>query len=145
MSRTSKSALISLSHRSNRLSVASYIQKIQLWILPSTIWCSLCGLSNSSSTTDVLSLVESSYTPLTTNLTAQIATLNAQVQENSNHFMTLEDENADLRLKNRDLQEQVHRFMAIKYTLEQPCISRSCLTAIPMQHLVTPELKNSSS
>ena len=43
----------------------------------------------------------------TNNLAAQIATLTAQVQENFNHFMILENENVTLRVENRTLQKQV--------------------------------------
>ena len=44
---------------------------------------------------------------LTNDLTAQIVSMNAQVQENSNCFMTLENENAILHVQNQTLQEQV--------------------------------------
>ena len=78
-------------------------------------------------------MTESSDVPPTNNFVAQIAALTAQVQENSNHFMTLKkDKNAAPRLENQDLQKHIHRFIAIKHTLEQPRASRSRLTAIPM-------------
>ncbi len=38
---------------------------------------------------------------------AQIAALTAQVQENANKFLALEDENATLRRENRNLSERL--------------------------------------
>ena len=44
---------------------------------------------------------------------AQIATLTVQVQENTNKFLALEDENATLRCENHNLLE---RFSAVEIT-----------------------------
>ena len=61
--------------------------------------------------------------PSAPDFAAQIATLIAQVQENANKFLALEDENATLRRENCNLQVPVTH----------------------MQPLETPELGNSSS
>ncbi len=52
-------------------------------------------------------MVENANTSPTIDFAAQITALIAQVQKNSNRFMTLEDENMALRLENRTLQEQI--------------------------------------
>ena len=52
-------------------------------------------------------MVKSLDTSPTIDLAAYIASLTTQVQENNNPFITLEDENATLRVENRTLQEQV--------------------------------------
>ena len=41
------------------------------------------------------------------NFVAQITALTAQVQENANKFLALEDENATLRRENHNLSEQL--------------------------------------
>ena len=61
-------------------------------------------------------MAENLDTPLTIDLMAQIAVLTAQIQEISNKFMTLEVENATLRVEKRNLQEQVQRLAAIEST-----------------------------
>ena len=45
--------------------------------------------------------------PSSPDVAAQIAALTAQVQENVNRFLALEDENATLRHENRNLSEQL--------------------------------------
>ena len=70
---------------------------------------------------------------------AQIATLIAQVQENANKFLALEDENATLRRENRNLSE---RFSAVE-TTPRPKL-RFQVPVTNMQPLETPELGNSS-
>ena len=50
-------------------------------------------------------MVENVDTLLTNDLTTQITALIAQVQENSNRFMALEDKNTTLYGENRTLQE----------------------------------------
>ena len=53
-------------------------------------------------------MVENTDTPPSVpDFTAQIAALTAQVQENANKFLALEDENATLRRKNRNLSERL--------------------------------------
>ena len=71
---------------------------------------------------------------------AQIAALTAQVQENANKFLALEDENATLRRENRNLSE---RLSAVE-TTPHPEL-RFQVPVIHMQSLETPELGNSSS
>ena len=45
--------------------------------------------------------------PSAPDFTTQIAVLTAQVQENANRFLALEDKNATLRRENRNLSEQL--------------------------------------
>ena len=45
--------------------------------------------------------------PSVPDFTAQIAALTAQVRENANKFLALEDENATLRRENRNLSERL--------------------------------------
>ena len=52
--------------------------------------------------------------PFAPDFAAQIAALTAQVQENANKFLALEDENETLRLENRNLSE---RFSAVESML----------------------------
>ena len=63
-------------------------------------------------------MVENADTSPTINFATQIAALIAQVQENSNRFMTLEDENMALRLENRTLQDQNQWLLAVESTLQ---------------------------
>ena len=49
-------------------------------------------------------MAENTYTPPSaSDFVAQIAALTAQVQENANRFLALEDENTTLRRENRNL------------------------------------------
>ena len=51
-------------------------------------------------------MAENTYIPPSSpNFTAQIATLTAQVQENANRFLALEDENTNLYHENYNLSE----------------------------------------
>ena len=52
-------------------------------------------------------MAESSDAPLDFDLTAQIAALTKQAQENSNRLMALEEDNMMLRRENRILQERI--------------------------------------
>ena len=52
-------------------------------------------------------MAESSDAPSTIDFTAQIATLTAQAQENSNRLKALEEENTTLCHENRTLQERL--------------------------------------
>ena len=53
-------------------------------------------------------MAENTDTPPTApDLAAQIAALTAQVQENANRFLALEDENATLRRENQILSERL--------------------------------------
>ena len=45
--------------------------------------------------------------PSAPNFAAQIIALTAQVQENANRFLVLEDENATLRRENRNISERL--------------------------------------
>jgi len=78
--------------------------------------------------------------PSAPDFAAQVAILTAQVQENANKFLALEDENATLRRENRNLSE---RLSAVETT---PYPELCFQVSIPnMQSLETPELGNSSS
>ncbi|KAL5546684.1 hypothetical protein UlMin_006371 [Ulmus minor] len=78
--------------------------------------------------------------PSVPDFAAQIAALTAQVQENANKFLALEDENATLRRENRNLSE---RLSAVE-TTPRPEV-RFQVPVTNMQSLETPELGNSSS
>ena len=52
-------------------------------------------------------MTENSDVPPTIDLTTQVTALTTQAQENSNHFMALEEENVTLCRKNRTLQERL--------------------------------------
>ena len=71
---------------------------------------------------------------------AQIAALTAQVQENANRFLAIEDENATLRRENCNLSE---RLFAVE-TTPRPDL-RFQVPVSHMQSLETPELGNSST
>ncbi|KAL5573475.1 hypothetical protein UlMin_023072 [Ulmus minor] len=77
--------------------------------------------------------------PSVPDFAAQIAALTAQVQENANKFLALEDENATLRRENRNLSE---RLSAVE-TTPRPEV-RFQVPVTNMQSLETPELGNSS-
>ena len=78
--------------------------------------------------------------PSAPDFAAQIVALTAQVQENANRFLALEDENATLRCENRNLFE---RLSTVETT---PCPEmRFQVLVTHMQSLETPELGNSSS
>ena len=86
-------------------------------------------------------MAENTDTPPTApDFAAQIAALTAQVQENANKFLALEDENATLRRENRILSE---RLSAVE-TTPRPEL-RFQVPVSHMQPLETPELGNSSS
>ena len=78
--------------------------------------------------------------PSAPDFTAQIAALTAQVQENANKFLALEDENATLHHENRNLSE---RLSAVE-TIPRPELRFQVLVT-NMQSLEIPELGNSSS
>ena len=78
--------------------------------------------------------------PSVPDFAAQITALIAQVQENANKFLALEDENATLRHENRNLSE---RLSAVE-TTPRPEL-RFQVPVTNMQSLETPELGNSSS
>ena len=78
--------------------------------------------------------------PSVPDFAAQIAALTAQVQENANKFLALEDENMTLRCENRNLSE---RHSAVE-TMPRPEL-RFQVPVTQMQSLETPELGNSSS
>ena len=86
-------------------------------------------------------MTESSDAPPVVDLVAQIAALTAQVQENSNRFMTLEDENATLRRENRTLQECL---AATKGTPQHQVDQSFRVSVMPMQPFFTPEHGSSS-
>ena len=63
-------------------------------------------------------MVENTDTPPSApNFVAQIAVLTAQVQENANRFLALEDENTTLRRENLNLSE---RLFAVDTTCNTP-------------------------
>ena len=77
--------------------------------------------------------------PSVPDFAAQISILTAQVQENANKFLALEDENVTLRRENRNLSE---RISAVETT---PCPElRFQVPVTNMQSLETPELGSSS-
>ena len=78
--------------------------------------------------------------PSVPDFAAQIAALTAQVQENANKFLALEDENATLRRENRNLSER----LSVVETTPRPEL-RFQVPVTNMQSLETPELGNSSS
>lgn len=86
-------------------------------------------------------MAESSNTPPATNLAAHITALTAQVQENSNRFMTLEDENATLRHENRMFLE---RLATVEATPQYQFDQRFHVSIMPMQPFFTPEHGSSS-
>ena len=77
-------------------------------------------------------MAESLDIPPTIDFTSHIATLTAHVQENSNRFMTLEDENMALHLENRTLQEQNQWLSAMEFTPQQPQDSKFRILVPPM-------------
>ena len=80
-------------------------------------------------------------TPLSVpDFAAQIAALTAQVQENANKFLALEDENATLRHENHNLSER----LSTVETTPRPEL-RFQVPVTNMQSLETPDLGNSSS
>ena len=86
-------------------------------------------------------MLENSDTPSSTlDFAAQIAALTAQVQENANKFLVLEDGNATLCHKNHNLSK---RLSAVETTPHPELRLRVPVTH--MQSLETPELGNSSS
>lgn len=78
--------------------------------------------------------------PSAPDFAARIATLTAQVQENVNNFLALEDENATLRRENHNLSKQ----LSVVETTPCPEL-RFQVPVTHMQSLETPELGNSSS
>ena len=78
--------------------------------------------------------------PSVPDFAAQIAALTAQVQENANKFLALEDENATLRRENRNL---IERLSAVE-TTPRPKL-RFQVPVANMQSLETPDLGNSST
>ena len=78
--------------------------------------------------------------PSVPDFAAQIAALTAQVQENANKFLALEDENATLHRGNLNLSE---RLSAVETT---SCPELQFQVPVTnMQSLETPDLGNSSS
>ena len=77
--------------------------------------------------------------PSVPDFAAQIAALTAQVQENDNKFLALEDENATLRHENHTLFER----LSTVETTPRP-EQRFLVPFTHMQSLETPELGNSS-
>ena len=78
--------------------------------------------------------------PSAPDFAAQIAALTAQVQENANKFLALEDENATLCRENCNLSERLF----VVETTPRPEL-RFQVPVTHMQSLKTPELRNSSS
>ena len=79
-------------------------------------------------------------TPSALDFVAQIAALTAQIQENANKFLALEDENATLCRENRNLSER----LSTVETTPRPEL-RFQVPVTNMQSLETPDLGNSSS
>ena len=78
--------------------------------------------------------------PSAPDFAAQITTFTAQVQENTNRFLALEDKNATLRHKNHNLSEQLS---AVETTPRLDLQFQELVTH--MQLLETPKLGNSST
>ena len=86
-------------------------------------------------------MAENSDTPTSApDFAAQITALTAQVQENANKFMALENKNATLRRENRNLSE---RLSAVE-TTPRPNL-RFQVPVTHMQPLGTPKLGNPST
>ena len=77
--------------------------------------------------------------PSAPDFVAQITALTAQVQENANRFLALEDENVTLHRENRNLSER----LSAMETTPRPEL-RFQVPVPHMQSLETPELGNSS-
>ena len=78
--------------------------------------------------------------PSAQDFATQIAALTAQVQENTNKFLALEEENTTLRCETHNLSE---RLSAVETTPRPELLFQVPVTH--MQSLDTPELGNSSS
>ena len=85
-------------------------------------------------------MAENMDTPLSAlDFATMFAALTAQVQENANRFLALEDENATLRCENRNISE----WLSAIETTPRPDLRFQVLVT-HMQSLEIPELGNSS-